>query len=242
LALAAVSARDFDKARQKIGAFLTQPRLVELEELAEWADIVVECAPASVYDRIAHPAVETARVLVTTSCGALLSRPELIDRARKTGARIIVPSGGILGLDALKAAAEGDVYSVTLITRKPPSSLAGARYLSEHAIDVLALKEPLRVFAGNAREAVLAFPASANVAATLSLAGIGAERTQVEIWADPFVSHNIQCVQVRAAAADFDLRLASHPLADNPRTGSLTPKSVVATLRSLRSHLTIGGI
>lgn len=240
LELRAVSARDILKAQERVAELTSKPRIVPLAQLAQLADVVVECAPASVYDEVAHPAIEAGRILVTMSSGALLSRNDLIERAKRTGARIIVPSGGILGLDALKAAAEGEIHSVTLVSRKPPRSLHGAPYLLAHNISVLDLKTATRVFQGNAREAALAFPANANVAATLSLAGIGAERTQIEIWADPDARENIQEVRVKSAAADFEIRLASHPLPDNPRTGSLTPKSVIATLRSLASHFTVG--
>lgn len=240
LELHAVSARDILKAQKQLAELASKPRLVPLAQLAELADVVVECAPASVYDEVARPAIEAGRILVTMSSGALLSRNDLIERAKQTGARIIVPSGGILGLDALKAAAEGEIHCVMLVSRKPPRSLDGAPYLLAHNISVLDLKTATRVFQGNAREAALAFPANANVAATLSLAGIGAERTQIEIWADPDARENIQEVRVKSAAADFEIRLASHPLPDNPRTGSLTPKSVIATLRSLVSHFTVG--
>lgn len=240
LELHAVSARDVTRTQERVAELASTPRIAPLSQLAALADVVVECAPASVYDEVARPAIEAGRTLVTMSSGALLSRSDLIERAKQTGARIIVPSGGILGLDALKAAAEGEIFSVTLVTRKPPQSLAGAPYLLERKISVLDLRRATRVFHGNAREAALAFPANANVAATLSLAGIGAERTEVEIWADPDVRQNIQEVRVRSAVADFEIKLATHPMPDNPRTGSLTPKSVIATLRALTSHFTVG--
>jgi aspartate dehydrogenase len=240
LHLCAVSARDATKTQQRLALLRAAPRVVDLPELATYADVVVECVPAAVYDEVAQPAVEAGCILVTLSSGALLVRPQLVARAKQTGARIIVPSGGILGLDALKAAAEGEIHSVTLTTRKPPGSLAGAPYLVERDISVQNLTAPKLVFRGNARAAATAFPANANVAATLSLAGIGAERTEVEIWADPDAQRNMQHVRVRSASADFEIQLATHPLAENPRTGSLTPKSVIATLRALTSHFTVG--
>jgi aspartate dehydrogenase len=240
LRLCAVSARDPKKTQQRLATLKTTPLAVALPELATHADVIVECLPASAYDEVTRPAVEAGCILVTLSSGALLARPDLIARARQTGARIIVPSGGILGLDALKAAAESEIHSVTLTTRKPPSSLVGAPYLIEHDISVDPLTTPKLVFRGNAREAAAAFPANANVAATLSLAGIGAEKTEVEIWADPDARRNMQHVRVRSSAADFEIQLATHPLPHNPRTGSLTPKSVIATLRALTSHFTVG--
>lgn len=238
--LAAVAARDLDKAAARLAGIRPPPALVSLGELAGLADVVLESAGAAAYDEIAEPAVEAGRIFVTLSSGALLERPGLIARAQWTGARIIVPSGGILALDGLKAAAESGIDAVELVTRKPPASLAGAPYLVERDVDVSALSEASRVFAGNAREAAQAFPANANVAASVSLAGIGPERTRVEIWADPAIARNTQLLRVRSKSAEFTVELASHPMPGNPRTGSLTVDSAIATLRALRASLTVG--
>ena len=128
------------------------------------------------------------------SVGALLDHMPLIELARETGAKIIVPTGALLGLDAVRAAAEGHISSARIITRKPPAGLAGAPLLVKQGLSVEGLKEPLRVFAGSAREAIAGFPANVNVAVALSLAGIGPDRTQVEIWADPGVTRNTHTI------------------------------------------------
>lgn len=240
LLLSAVSGRDRAKVTAAMAGFDPQPLVTPLSELAGLADVVLESATAAAYDEVARPAVEAGRVLVTLSSGALLDRPELIERAKETGARIIVPSGGIVGLDALKAAAEGEIHSVELITRKPPKSLAGAPYLVAGGIELDGLSEPKKVFEGTAGEAASAFPANANVAASVSLAGIGPSRTRVEIWADPGTDQNRQDLHVRSKAAEFTVQLASHPMPGNPRTGSLTLNSTIATLRSLSASLIVG--
>src|SRR6185312_10881604 len=121
--------------------FRAPPRMVTLEDLAE-ADIVVEVAPAAVFEPIATVAIEAGRIFVPASVGALLPRMHLVRRAQQTGARIIVPTGALLGLDAVRAAAEGPVDSVTMVTRKPPPGLDGAPYLVQHGIQVLGLTEP----------------------------------------------------------------------------------------------------
>ena len=135
LRLIAVSCRDEVKARANLAGFRSSPRLVELQALAE-ADIVVECAPASIFERIAVPALEAGRIFIPASVGALLPRMHLVELAGRTGARIVVPTGALLGLDAVRAAAEGQIDSVTIETRKPPMALAGAPYLKKHDIDV----------------------------------------------------------------------------------------------------------
>ena len=239
LKLIAVSAHDRTKAAANLQGFSTPPALVELEELAR-ADVVVEAAPAAVFERVALPALQAGRVFVPSSVGALLPRMHLVKVAKETGARIVVPTGALLGLDAVRACAEGPVDSVTIETRKPPDGLAGAPYLVRHNIDVLAITEPTCVFDGNAFDAAAGFPANVNVAAALALAGIGPVRTRVKIWADPGVDRNIHTIRVDAEAARITMTVENVPSEANPRTGRLTPLSVIACLRGLVSTLKVG--
>jgi aspartate dehydrogenase len=239
LRLIAVSCRDPVKGRANLVGFQSAPRLVEIPELAD-ADIVVECVPAALFERVALPAIEAGRIFVPASAGALLPRMHLAKLALQTGARIVVPTGALLGLDAVRAAAEGPIESVTIETRKPPMGLIGAPYLERNKIDVMDLIQPLLVFEGNALEAAAGFPANVNVAAALALAGIGPIRTQVRIWADPGVTRNIHTIRVEAEAARFTMTIENVPSAENPKTGRLTPLSLLACLRGLVSTLKVG--
>jgi aspartate dehydrogenase len=239
LRLVAVASRDTVKARANLAGFQSAPRIVELPELAE-ADIVVEAAPAAIFERVALPALEAGRIFIAASAGALLPRMHLAKLAKQTGARIIIPTGALLGLDAVRAAAEGPIESVTIETRKPPLGLMGAPYLEKHGIDLIDLSHPLLVFEGNALEAAAGFPANVNVAAALALAGIGPIRTQVKIWADPGVTRNTHTIKVDSEAARFTMTIENVPTADNPKTGRLTFMSVLACLRGLVSPLKVG--
>ena len=129
---------------------------------------------------------------------------------------------------------------MTLITRKPPSGLAGAPYLEERGISLKGLKEPLQVFAGTAREGARGFPANVNVAAALALAGIGPDATALEIWADPALTRNTHRIEVEADSARFSMTVEGVPSEENARTGKLTPLSVIACLRGLVEPLRIG--
>jgi aspartate dehydrogenase len=239
LRLIAVAARDSAKATASIANFRVPPRIVTLEQLAE-ADIVVEAAPASVFEQIASAAIEAGRIFVPASVGALLPRMHLVQRAQQTGARIVVPTGALLGLDAVRAAAEGHVESVTIESRKPPRGLLGAPYLEQHGIDVSGITAPQRVFQGDAFDAAAGFPANVNVAAALALAGIGPSRTQVEIWADPGIDRNMHTIRVEADAARFTMTIENVPSAENPRTGQITALSMLACLRGLTATLKVG--
>ncbi len=239
LRLIAVAARDQAKAQASLQGFRTPPRLVSLAELAD-ADIVVEAAPAAVFETIAGAAIEAGRIFVPASIGALLPRMHLVRRAQETGARIVVPTGALLGLDAVRAAAEGRIDSVSIESRKPPRGLEGAPYLVQHGIDVSRITTPQRVFEGNAFDAAAGFPANVNVAAALALAGIGPIRTRVEIWADPTITRNTHTIRVEADSARFTMTIENVPSRENPRTGQITALSMLACLRGLVVTLKVG--
>ncbi len=239
LRLGAVSARDRARAAKAVEKFRTPVPVLPLGELASVADVVVECAPASVLNEIAEPALRAGRILLVISVGALLRAPHLVELARAHGAQIIVPTGALIGLDAVTAAAEGTIRSVTLITRKPPASLAGAPYLVGRDIRLDRIDAPVMVFRGSAAEAARGFPENLNVAAALGLAGIGPDATMIELWADPTVTRNTHRIEVEADSARFSMTIENVP-SENPKTGRITALSVIASLRKLRAPLRIG--
>jgi len=239
LALACAATRDQAKAQAWLDAQRIACPLVEPEAFPEQADLAIECAPASALERICRPMLEAGKQVMVISAGALLPRPELIELAKARGGQIVVPTGALLGLDAVSAAAEGTIHSVRMITRKPPRGLAGAPYLEANRISVDGLNTAKRVFAGTAREAAAGFPANVNVAAALSLAGIGPDRTTVEIWADPAVERNCHTIEVDSDSARFTLSIENIP-SENPKTGRITALSVLAALRKLKAPLRVG--
>jgi aspartate dehydrogenase len=237
--LACAAARDHVKAQAWLDAERITCPLIEPEAFAAHADLAIECTPASVLERICRPMLEAGKQVMVLSAGALLPRPDLIDLAKARGGQIIVPSGALLGLDAVAAAAEGEIHSVRMTTRKPPRSLVGAPYLEANGISVEGLNAPKLVFSGTARDAAAGFPANVNVAAALSLAGIGPDRTMMEIWADPSVERNCHSVEVDSDSARFTLSIENIP-SENPRTGRITALSVLAALRKLKAPLRVG--
>jgi aspartate dehydrogenase len=239
LTLAAVSARDRARAAARLESAGIAAPVVALEALAERADIIVEALPAAAFRAAAEPAIAAGRIFVPLSVGALLDNLDLVERAKATGARIVAPTGALLGLDAVRAAAEGEIASVRMITRKPPSGLEGAPYLVERQISLERLSAPLKVFDGTAREGARGFPANVNVAAALALAGIGPDRTRLEIWADPAIERNTHTIEVEADSARFRMTIENVP-SENPRTGRITALSVIACLKGLVAPLRIG--
>ena len=241
LRLVAVAARDQEKARRTIAGFRSRARAGlrwpnSPSTPISWS----KRRPPRSSSRSPRRRSPAGRIFVPSSVGALLPRMHLVARARETGARIIVPTGALLGLDAVRAAAEGKVDSVTIETRKPPRGLEGAPYLVENNIDVFAITTPTIVFKGNAFDAAKGFPANVNVAAALALAGIGPERTMVEIWGDPTVTRNTHTIRVEAETVRLTMTIENVPSEENPRTGKITPLSILACLRGLTSTLKVG--
>ena len=239
LKLVAVAVRDADKARRALPQAGDSIPVRKATELADYCDIVVECLPPALFREVAISAIDKGRIFMPLSVAQLLEHSDLIERAKINGARILVPTGALIGLDAVRAAAEGTIHSVKMVTRKPPAGLEGAPYLRDQGISVSGLKAPLKVFDGSAREGARGFPTNVNVAAALSLAGIGPDRTQLEIWADPGVTRNTHTITVDADTARFTMTIENIP-SDNPRTGRSVAPSTVAALRALVSELKVG--
>jgi aspartate dehydrogenase len=237
--LTAVSANDRGKAAGRLSHLVHQVPVVALDELEPLADIVIECAPAKLVPAIAEPFLRAGKSIIVLSVGAILTNEHLVALARQHGGQIVVPTGALLGLDAVAAAAEGKIHSVRMVTRKPVRGLAGAPYLVEHNINIDEITEPLRIFSGTPREAAIGFPANLNVAVALSLAGIGADQTTLEIWADPSLERNVHRIEVEADSASFSMSIENVP-SENPRTGRITALSVISYLRKLGAPLRVG--
>lgn len=240
VALTAVSARNRDAAAQRLPEALRDIPVVALDELEPLADVLIECAPASLLKVALEPFLMAGKTAIVLSASALLDQYDALSQlARETGGRLIVPTGALLGLDAVTAAAEGEIRSVRMVTRKPVRGLLGAPYLAEHGIDLGAVDAETKVFEGTAREAATGFPANLNVAAALSLAGIGPDRTIVEIWADPKSVRNRHRIDVESDSAHFSMSIENIPT-ENPKTGRITALSVLAILRKMTAPIRVG--
>lgn len=240
LELDSVASGNKQKAVDALKALGALAAVVTPEELASRCDIIVECAPTEAFASIAKPALAAGRTLLTVSAAAIIRDMTIVDLAQRHGGRIVLATGALLGLDAVRAAAEGVIHSVDMVTRKPPRSLVGAPHLIENGIDIADLSEPLLVFDGSARDGAKGFPANVNVAASLALAGIGPDATRLQIWADPTKTRNTHTIKVDADSARFEMTIENIPSAEKPGTGKITALSVVAALRSLAAPLRAG--
>jgi aspartate dehydrogenase len=218
-----------------IGTWLSErldpkPEIVRRGEKLPAADVVVEAAGHEALTHYGTAALDQGSDLVVVSIGAL-AHQELWDslRAAARCSKIILPAGAVVGIDALAAARHGGVDEVFYAARKPPASLSSTLPTDKETV----------VFEGNAREAALAFPKNANVAATIALAGVGFDDTRVRIVADPTVTENIHELKVRGAFGSFSMRVAGRPLPSNPKTSSLSAMSVLRCIENRQSAIVI---
>ena len=238
--LGAITSRSFGRARQFASTLDSNPPVVELDGLVEIVDLVIEAAPASAMESIAVATLSAGKDLMALSGGALLQRQDLFDLAEKNGASIYVPSGAIAGLDGVAGASEGQIESITMITRKPPEGLRGAPGIEVSGINLDAVTEPTVVYEGPVLEACRLFPANVNVSAALSMAGVGPYRTTIRIYADPTVDKNTHNIVVEGEFGRLSILIENTPSETNPRTGKLSALSALATLRRITSHVQVG--
>jgi aspartate dehydrogenase len=240
LALVSVSARDPDRARDHLNSYSRRVDVLPLTELATEADVVVDCAPPLLFLDVMRPALRRGRTVVTVSATALLDHADVIEEARRNGGRIILATGSVLGLDALRSASVGTVHSVLMTTRKPPESLAQSTWVKDHNIDTRAITSPTRIFEGTAREAARAFPDKFNLAATVALASIGPDHVRIEIWLDPTVERNVHRIKVDADSTRFEMEIQNIPNPGHEGTGPYTANTVIAALQDLVSPFRVG--
>jgi aspartate dehydrogenase len=214
--------------------------LLALPELIERSDLVVEAATQAALREFGAAVLSAGKHLMVLSVGGLVGvLAEWTRLAERHGARIMVPSGAIAGLDGVKGAREGQITAVRMETRKPPRGLAGAPYVVERGIDLDAIREETLIFEGPATEAVRAFPANVNVVAALSLAGVGPERTRIAIYAVPGLEKNQHRITVEGESGRLRIEVDNVPSA-NPRTGKLSYLSAIAMLRELGAAVQVG--
>jgi len=237
--LSAVSGRDPVKTEAFLKTLAYPVPNVGLDELAEVADVIIECAPAAVLHQIVEPALAAGKKIIVLSVGALLEAPELMEKAASNGGQIMVPSGALLGLDAVTAAAEGSIQSVRMTSRKPPIGFKDAPILAEKNLSIDGLTEPLLLYSGSARAAATSFPANLNVAIALSLAGVGPDKTMLEVWADPGVVRNTHHIELVSDSALLNMTIENIP-SENPKTGRITAQSVLAMLRKMSAPVRVG--
>lgn len=212
-----------------------------LRVLIKISDLVIECASSKVSWKIARLALLAKRDVLIMSVGGIIDKADQLERiAKNNSSKVYIPSGAISGIDALKAAKMHSLEKVTLTTTKNPNSFKGVKYIEEKNINLKGLKKDKLIFCGSAREAVKYFPQNINVAAILSICGLGDLKTKVKIIASPFTKRNIHEIEIISEAGIINTRTENilHP--SNPKTSFLAYLSALALVKRILSPIQIG--
>jgi len=211
--------------------------------LAERPEVVIEAASHEAVREFAKPLLKNGIPVIILSGGALCDdelRAKLEAAAAKYKALLYVPSGGIGGLDALKAACVAGADSVEIAVTKPPAAWRGIPYVEKMNLDLDHLTAPVTLFEGSARAGVPHFPANVNIAAALAMAGIGFDRTQLKVVADPALIYNTHYINIRGKSGNISLKFESVPFPDNPKTAMLACYSALAAFKQFNSPVRYG--
>jgi aspartate dehydrogenase len=204
-------------------------------------DAVVEGAGHQAVREFGAHVLRNGADLIVTSVGALADddlRESLTEAARRSGKRLIVPSAGIGALDILAGAAIGGLDEVTIVVRKQPAAWLGTE--AEKRMDLMKLTAPAILYDGPVRDGALNYPQNVNIAAATALAGIGFDRTRLQIIADPGISTHVVEVHAKGTFGRFDFVEDVIPTEENPKTGKLVAMAIVKAVRQLTQPVVIG--
>jgi aspartate dehydrogenase len=211
--------------------------------IAAHPEVMIEAASHDAVREFARPLLQQGIPIIILSAGALCDdalRARLEATAAKHKALLYVPSGGIGGLDALKAVCVAGADSVEIAVTKPPAAWKGIPYVEKMNLDLDRLTGPVTLFEGSARAGVPHFPANVNIAAALAMAGIGFDRTQLKVVADPALVYNTHYINIRGKTGAISIKVESVPFPDNPKTAMLACYSALAAFKQFNSLVRYG--
>jgi len=229
----------YDQSRESaellVSKLKNKPEIVTNSHLlsSNPVDLVVEAASQDAVRDVALSVLQNRKDLMIMSVGALLDESVyeiLSDACKEFKKTIYLPSGAIAGLDAIKSVKD-ELESLSIITTKHPRSLKGAKFFENSDINLDSITEPTVIFEGFAKEAVTLFPANINVAALLSLSGIGSEKTKVKIIADPATDKNTHHIEAAGKFGKMTFTIENVPDVNNPKTSRLAILSAIETLK-----------
>lgn len=235
----AIADSDTEKAEILAEKLCVVPKMLAVDELIRGADFIIEAASVSAARYILTRAVPLKKDVLVLSVGAFIEDMSILEKAKKRGVNIYVPSGAICGVDGLGALSLGEINRITLTTSKPPKGLSGIDYLEKKGISIAHLKKEKIIFRGNVKEAIRHFPQNINVAAILMLAS-SFQRVEVCIKADPGVQRNIHRIEIDTQEAKVSITVENVPSKANPKTSTLAILSTQYLLKKIFSSFKIG--
>ncbi len=222
--------------------FILQKNVVKASyrELLNNCDLVVEAVNAPDTHQLVRTALLAKKDVLVMSVGKFIEDETIFKLAQKQGVKVLIPSGAIAGIDAIKAASLQRIDSVTLTTRKPIYGFADNAYVQEKKINLSQIKKETVLFEGNVREAVKCFPQNINVAATIALASNSKDKLRIRISTSPEFKVNSHEIEVVGEFGRLVTKTENVVCPDNPKTSYLAVLSAVRTLKEYFQGVKIG--
>ena len=214
-----------------------------VEDVFEKSDLIVEAASQQAVIEFIPRALEIGKDVVVMSAGAFVDddfKEKCRILAKQNNCKVYIPSGAVCGIEGIGAAATEEVEEIILMTYKPPEAFIGVEYLKKKGIELENLKRPKVIFSGHAEDAVKYFPRNINVAATLSLAGLGIERTTVKIVVDPKATLNQHRIIAKGKFGEIECWTRNTPFPDNPQTSYLAALSLISAVKKIAGNFWVG--
>ncbi|MEW5894523.1 MAG: aspartate dehydrogenase domain-containing protein [Candidatus Omnitrophota bacterium] len=230
-----------EKAKS-LSSKLGRPALINtsIEALISASDFIVEAINSPRTNEIIDKLITAKKDMLVMSVGQLLLHPDLLKKAAGNGSKIIIPSGAIAGIDAIKAAKIAGIKEISITTKKPVQGLLGAPYLKKKGLDLQTIKEETEIFSGGVLEAIKAFPQNINVAATVALAADVKDILRIRICTSPAFKYNVHEIRLKGDFGEIMTVTQNVAFPDNPKTSYLAALSGVAALRSFYGNIKIG--
>jgi aspartate dehydrogenase len=215
----------------------------DFDEILPKVDLIIEAASQEAVKQYAIKVLKEGKDIMVLSVGAFGNEnfwKRVQNTAKKYRGRVYIPSGAAVGIDGIEGASIAQLQSVEIETTKSPKSLQGAPFISKKKIDLTKITKPRAIFEGSAREAVKHFPKNINIAACVSLAGLGFDKTRVKLIADPNATRNVHKINVKGRFGEFSCTVENMPSLTNPRTSYLAALSAIATLKKIVQGVWLG--
>jgi aspartate dehydrogenase len=231
-----------DERAKKLAKNFSRARIIKrsFEDLVKSCDLMVEAINAQDTQKLIRQALLAKKDVLVMSVGKLLGAHDIFKIAAKNRCRLLVPSGAVAGLDAVKAASQRKIFSITLTTRKPTFGFSQNAYISQQKIDLKNLTRETVLFDGNVRSAVEHFPQNINVAAAIALASLAGDKLRIRIITSPEYKLNSHEIEVVGEFGRLITRTENEICPDNPKTSYLAVLSAIQTLKQYFEEVKIG--
>ena len=238
----------FDRSEEQARALAARldkaVHMTSVDALISKSELVIEAASQEACKEVAPKVLWAGRDLMVMSVGAFADdafNDHVRALARDKGVKVYIPNGALAGVDGVRCAAEGRIDEVLLETRKPPAGFRGSEAVARMGVDLDSLKEERVLYDGPARRACIEFPQNVNVAAALSMAGLGFDGTRVRIIADPRVTTNQHTVTLKGSFGEMRAWVSNFPSPDNAKTSYLAALSAISLVRKIAGPVWVGG-